>query len=83
MGSDPWMHEIDTAIDGYDVYVDRLTNAAAGTDRNTAMTGWGGLVDTFGLANNGETGNGQGMNGWGQGLDLPNGMQDWDWGTML
>lgn len=26
--TDPWMTEIDTAIDGYDVYVDRLTAAA-------------------------------------------------------
>ena len=75
------MQEIDTAIDGYDVYVDRLTNGAAGIDHNVA--GWGGIVDAFGLSNNADAGNGQNQNGWGQGTEMPNGMQDWDWGLML
>lgn len=34
--TDPWMTEIDTAIDGYDVYVDRLT-AAAGASNGLNM----------------------------------------------
>jgi hypothetical protein len=83
MGSDPWMQEIDTAIDGYDVYVNRLTNAAAGTDRN--MAGWGGPVDSFAVGiNTAATGDVQDVQDWGQaGMDMPNGMQDWDWGLML
>lgn len=78
MGTDPWMQEIDTAIDGYDVYVDRLTNATVGGEGT--MAGWGGPQDGY---NNGSSVPGQGAPGWGMGGDMPNGMQDWDWGLML
>ena len=79
MGADPWMQEIDTAIDGYEVYVDRLTNAAVGGEGT--MAGWGGPGD--GYNGGGGAGPGQGMQGWGNAVDVPNGVQDWDWGLML
>lgn len=81
MGTDPWMQEIDTAIDGYDVYVDRLTNTAVGAAGT--MAEWGGPADALGVGIGGDVGGGQGTQGWGQNVDLPNGMQDWDWGLML
>lgn len=41
-GMNPWMTEIDTAIDGYDIYCDRLSNAA--------MAGMGRLGNDGGMA---------------------------------
>jgi hypothetical protein len=66
---DSWMTEIDTAIDGYDVYCDRLSNAAmAGMGRmapggDSGMQG-GGFTNT-------------------DGTQIGTGVQDWDWGLML
>ncbi|KAH6703190.1 transcriptional regulatory protein GAL4 [Leptodontidium sp. MPI-SDFR-AT-0119] len=68
-GMDSWMTEIDTAIDGYDVYCDRLGN--------TAVDGMGGM-------GNGE-GNGNdvagGITDWATPIGM--GVQDWSWGLMI
>ena len=61
-GIDPWMTEIDTAIDGYDLYIDRLSNAA--------MAGMG----RQGGENIGAVGFGAG----GGGNEIGTGVQDWD-----
>ncbi len=65
--NNPWTTEIDTAIDGYDIYCDRLSNAAmAGmgqqqTGDDNAMAGL--FVP--------------------DGTEIGTGVQDWDWGLML
>lgn len=66
-GIDAWMTEIDTAIDGYDLYIDQLHSAAvAGMGRQ-------------GGENSGAVGFGAG----GGGHEIGTGVQDWDWGLML
>ena len=63
-----WMTEIDTAIDGYDVYCDRLSSAAmAGMGR---MPSGGDASMQGGFANT-------------DGTQIGTGVQDWDWGLML
>ncbi|PVH76817.1 hypothetical protein DL98DRAFT_561785 [Cadophora sp. DSE1049] len=70
-GMDSWMTEIDTAIDGYDVYCDQLSNAAVG-----------GMV---GMENGKENGNendiGGGITDWATPIGA--GVQDWGWGLMI
>ncbi|KIW22409.1 uncharacterized protein PV07_12297 [Cladophialophora immunda] len=64
----PWMTEIDTAIDGYDIYCDRLSHAAmAGMGR---LGGAGEAGMQGGFANS-------------DGTQIGTGVQDWDWGLML
>jgi hypothetical protein len=62
------MTEIDTAIDGYDVYCDRLSNAAMAGMGRMPQGADGGLPGTF--ASN-------------DGTQIGTGVQDWDWGLML
>ena len=62
-----WMTEIDTAIDGYDIYCDRLSNAA--------MAGMGGMSTS-------SDANMQGFVN-ADGTQIGTGVQDWDWGLML
>lgn len=62
------MTEIDTAIEGYDIYVDRLSNAAMVGMGRMPADGEGGMQGTF--ANN-------------DGTQIGTGVQDWDWGLML
>ncbi|ETN37419.1 uncharacterized protein HMPREF1541_08410 [Cyphellophora europaea CBS 101466] len=83
--TDPWMQEIDTAIDGYDVYVDRLTNGGI-VGGEGLLSHWGGRGFAGGGGGGGSGGGGSeagagGMQGWGQGADMTS--QDWDWGLML
>ncbi|EXJ54663.1 hypothetical protein A1O7_10004 [Cladophialophora yegresii CBS 114405] len=67
-GGNSWMTEIDTAIEGYDIYVDRLSNAAmAGMGRMTSGSE-ASMPDAF---TNGD------------GTQIGTGVQDWDWGLML
>lgn len=67
LGTDTWTTEIDTAIDGYDLYIYQLGNAAvAGMGRQ-------------GGENTGVVGFGAG----GGGNEIGTGVQDWDWGLML
>ena len=69
---DSWMTEIDTAIDGYDSYCDRLTNvAAAGMAGQPSV---GGNNQDF--SNSGPFA----VSNWG--TEIGTG-QDWDWGLML
>jgi hypothetical protein len=67
-GGNSWKTEIDTAIEGYDIYVDRLSNAA--------MAGMGhmGSGSDAGMAG-GFTNS--------DGTQIGTGVQDWDWGLML
>ncbi|KIX96275.1 uncharacterized protein Z520_08053 [Fonsecaea multimorphosa CBS 102226] len=67
-GMNPWMTEIDTAIDGYDIYCDRLSHAA--------MAGMGRLGSA------GEAGPPGGFAS-NDGTQIGTGVQDWDWGLML
>ncbi|EXJ69541.1 uncharacterized protein A1O5_07577 [Cladophialophora psammophila CBS 110553] len=67
-GMNPWMTEIDTAIDGYDIYCDRLSHAAmAGMGR---LSSAGEAGPPGGFASN-------------DGTQIGTGVQDWDWGLML
>ncbi|KIX05349.1 uncharacterized protein Z518_06221 [Rhinocladiella mackenziei CBS 650.93] len=64
-GIDPWMTEIDTAIDGYDIYCDRLSNAAmAGMGRSGDGRGGTGIFSNDG------TEIGTGVQDWDWGLML-------------
>ena len=67
-GMNPWMTEIDTAIEGYDIYVDRLSNAAMAGMGRIPSSGEGGVPGAF--INN-------------DGTQIGTGVQDWDWGLML
>ncbi|EXJ81710.1 hypothetical protein A1O1_07775 [Capronia coronata CBS 617.96] len=70
---DPWMTEVDTAIDNYNVYCDRLSNAA--------MAGMG-LGPQFGeLAGDRPVVGDETLNL--DGTEIGTGVQDWDWGLML
>ena len=62
------MTEIDTAIDGYDAYVDRLSNAA--------MAGMGRMPSGDDTTMQGDFANNDGT-------QIGTGVQDWDWGLML
>ncbi|OCT48124.1 Zn(II)2Cys6 transcription factor [Cladophialophora carrionii] len=67
-GGNSWMTEIDTAIEGYDIYVDRLSNAAmAGMGRMTSASE-ASMPDAFTHSD---------------GTQIGTGVQDWDWGLML
>ncbi|KIW14048.1 hypothetical protein PV08_06829 [Exophiala spinifera] len=66
-GLNPWMTEIDTAIDGYDVYINRLSNAA--------MAGMGNVDQP-------PSDNAAGMLST-DGTEIGTGVQDWDWNLML
>ena len=68
---DTWMTEIDTAIDGYDMYCDRLTNVAA-----AGMAGQPALGGEQDYSNSGPFA----VSNWG--TEIGTG-QDWDWGLML
>jgi hypothetical protein len=71
-GVAPWMTEIDTAIDGYDAYLGRLTN--------TASAGMGGQHNDSDFSySSANAGNGL-LPGWDE---MGTGMQDWDLGMML
>jgi transcriptional regulatory protein GAL4 len=68
-----WMTEIETAIDGYDMYCDHLTNAAA--------PGVGGFGDVSIADEENLTATSAGPSGWG--TETSTGVRDWDWGLML
>ena len=71
---DSWMTEIDTAIDGYDMYVDRLTNvAAAGMAGQPTVDN-----DEQDFTSSGPFA----ASNWGAEIGTGSG-QDWDWGLML
>ncbi|OAL39245.1 hypothetical protein AYO20_01563 [Fonsecaea nubica] len=63
-----WMTEIDTAIDGYDIYCDRLSHAAMAGMGHLGSAGEAGPPGGF--ASN-------------DGTQIGTGVQDWDWGLML
>ena len=67
-GMNPWMTEIDTAIEGYDIYVDRLSNAAMAGMGRMPSGGEAGMQGTY--TNH-------------DGTQIGTGVQDWDWGLML
>ncbi|KAK5557104.1 hypothetical protein LTR46_004915 [Exophiala xenobiotica] len=67
-GINPWLTEIDTAIDGYDIYINRLSN-------NAAMAGMGSLDPP-------PDGSNAGMFS-ADGTEVGTGVQDWDWNLML
>lgn len=67
-GLNSWMTEVDTAIDGYDIYCDRLSNAAMAGMGRMPSTGEGGVPGGF-------------VNS--DGTQIGTGVQDWDWGLML
>ncbi|KIW62361.1 hypothetical protein, variant [Phialophora macrospora] len=67
-GGNSWKTEIDTAIEGYDIYVDRLSNAA--------MAGMGHM------ASGSDTSMSGGFTS-SDGTQIGTGVQDWDWGLML
>lgn len=78
-GIDSWMTEIDTAIHSYDVYCDRLSNAAlAGTARGLRTENGSAPGDEAAAA---AAGGAVGVAGWGN--DIGTGVPGWDWSLML
>ncbi|OAP55368.1 hypothetical protein AYL99_10341 [Fonsecaea erecta] len=67
-GMNPWMTEIDTAIDGYDIYCDRLSHAAMAGMGRLGSAGEAGLPGGFASTD---------------GTQIGTGVQDWDWTLML
>lgn len=79
---DPWMTEVDTAIDGYDIYCDRLSNAAM-VGMGIGM-GMGTEMGDLGTASGTGTGPGSDAALFStDGTEIGTGVQDWDWGLML
>jgi hypothetical protein len=76
----PWMTEVDTAINGYDVYCDRLSNAVvAGQHHDNFGQGSGSANEG---ADGGPAAGAPGLFSV-DGTELGTGVQDWDLGLML
>ncbi|KAL2397937.1 hypothetical protein ABEF93_006404 [Exophiala dermatitidis] len=88
---DPWMAEVDTAIDNYDIYCDRLSNAAmAGMGLAPQYNSSSNSGYTYGAPGGGSGSGGGVVDGSGSldtsiadGTEIGTGVQDWDWGLIL